>query len=138
MSCKNPPPKPTDVLQKAKSTELIVEYLECCIQLKDQYLIADLVLNADTWMKRRAALDFLTEKTLLQKVVKESQDKTVYYAAENRLRNLQQGISLATYKKIGFIIGAGGEITVDEDGIIKGAKEYPTATFKEALVMGVP
>ena len=81
MSCKNPPQKPTDILQKAKSTELIVEYLECCIQLKDQNLIADLVLNADTWVKRRAALDFLTDKTLLQKVVKESQDKTVYYAA---------------------------------------------------------
>jgi len=77
MSCKNSPQKPTDILQKptdilqkAKSTEFVVEYLECCVELKDQNLIADLVLNADLWAKRRAALDFLTDKTLLQKVVK--------------------------------------------------------------------
>ena len=83
-SCKNS-------FEKAKSTEIICEYIECCKNIKEQKLIGDLVLNADSWAKRRTALDYLTDKTILEKVSKESCENDVVYFAKERLKAIETG-----------------------------------------------
>jgi hypothetical protein len=137
MSCKNLSKDPNEIVKRAKSTEYIVEYLDCCIKLKNQLLICNLVMTTDKWYKRRAALDFLTNETLLKRVADESDDKMVSSAARNRLEKVERGIALETIFT-SFQIGSRGEIKVESNSTIKGAKEFRKATFKEAIVMVVP
>ncbi len=87
--------------------------------------------------KTKSRFRFLKDKTLLQKITKESEDNVVLNAAINRLNKIERGLSIDT-KNIGFIVGGNGEITVESNGVIKGAKEFRKVTFKEANVMLVP
>jgi Fe2+ transport system protein B len=125
IGCNNSTEDTTKILQKAKSTEYIVEYLDYCNKLKDPSLITNLVLNADLWGKRKLALEFLTDETLLQKVIQESQDENIRFNAEKRLQEIKQK---GTVNEIPITL-----IQVIRDGSVKDARNDPTAKFKEAI-----
>ncbi len=125
IGCNNSTEDTNKILQKAKSTEYIVEYLDYCKKLKDPSLITNLVLNADLWGKRKLALEFLNDKSLLQKVIQESQDENIRFNAEKRLQEIKQNGSV---NDIPITL-----IQVLRDGNVKDARNDPTAKFKEAI-----
>lgn len=125
IGCNNSTEVNTKILQNAKNTEYIVEYLNYCNKLKDQSLITNLVLNADLWGKRKLALEFLNNEVLLQKVIQESQDENIRFNAEKRLKEIKQK---GTVSDIPITV-----IQVFRDGSVKDARKDPTAKFKEAI-----
>lgn len=118
---------PQRLFEKAKTTNIVAVFLECCSKIQDQKLIAELSLNLDTWCKRRAALDFITDKTMLEKVSLDSKDPDICIYAKKRLEALESGTSLDEVPKLIFYL-----LTIDMNGHI--SKELPkgsSATWDE-------
>lgn len=118
---------PKRLFEKAKTTNNVAEFLECCSKLKDQMLIADLALNLDTWAKRRAALDYITDKTILERVTLESKDFDIRKYAKDRLNALESCTSLDEVPKLIFYL-----LTIDTNGHInKELTKGSSATWDE-------
>jgi len=98
--------------EKARTTNFPAEFIECCSKLQDQKLIADLALNLDSWAKRRVALDYITDKTMLEKVASQSKDLDIRKYATDRLDALKSGTSLDEVPKLVIHL-----IVIDSKGI---------------------
>jgi len=112
--------------KRARETEKIAEFQSCCAKIKDQTLVGDLVLTLEPWGRRRTALDYVTNPTILAKLAVESKDDTIQYFANKRLKALQEGRSLSEVETINWY-------HISMEGAVVEVQNAPSTTWKNGL-----
>ncbi|MFA7257053.1 MAG: hypothetical protein WC047_05715 [Kiritimatiellales bacterium] len=114
------------LIKKANTTEKVSVFINCCSKIKDQTLLCDLVLSNPKWGIRRTALDFITNKDCLNKIVTESEDLDIQDFAKQRLMAISTGQSVDKVPKIHWYV-------IRPDGSLGDAHTTKSATWDKVL-----
>lgn len=74
----------------------MASFYDACERLgvEHQELVADVVLQADTWAKRRTAVDYITDPVVLERVATECTDPNIVDVVDDRLEAAMSGAPL--------------------------------------------
>jgi hypothetical protein len=89
-------PSPTRLAERAVETLSVASFYDACERLgvEHQELVADVVLQADTWAKRRTAVDYITDPVVLERVATECTDPNIVDVVDDRLEAAMSGAPL--------------------------------------------
>ncbi len=87
----------------AKNTQKIAKFQKCCALIKDQTVIGDIVLDGDTWGRRRTALDYVTDPVVLERIITSTKEFDIGSFAQDRLDAIRNGTPLEDVSVINWV-----------------------------------